>query len=367
MNRRTDVYEDGNPGTMKESKRSSLLQKLITNWLITDPNLYTPNLHNNDKIKNYQVQKHENIKYIYLCGGRLRSVRQRPINVIIGILILIAGILFWVFEAKWVWYHISPSIVILYSYFWLLSILFFIKASTSDAGVLPRNIHMPLSINDGSKIPMPYEYSNVVSLPYYRTAQEGVTVKYCSTCHIWKCPRVSHCSVCNSCIINHDHHCIFLNNCVGFRNYRYFLWFLVSSVITCILMIAPSFVQIFHYRLTPNPSVHNFHQSISKYPIGFVLVIYGLLGLVYPLLLLMFHIFLTSLNITTREYLNNVRVDKSTKDHFINHYDTHSIFKNLYINWIGKPRGSSLVRSRDLYQPGDLRFEKIDSLHSLNL
>lgn len=353
----------------KSKGNTSFFHKLITNWLITDPSLRIPDLQNNVNIKNFQVQKHDNVQFIYLCGGRLRTVKQKPINVLTGILVLIPGILFWIFEAKWVWYHVSPSIVILFSYFWLIAISFFIKSSMSDPGILPRNIHVPYSMTNAStasKVSSPDEYFNIISLPYTADDYKGVALKYCTTCHIWRPPRASHCSVCNSCILNHDHHCVFLNNCIGYRNYKYFLWFLLSAVIGCILMSVISFIHVFYYRLVIDPSVSTFRSSISKYPMSFFLCIYSILALTYPFPLLIFHIFLTSYNLTTREYLNNVRGVKNLQ-HFTNQFDTHSIFKNLYINWLGRARGFSLVRQTDLYQTGDLRFEKLDPLQSFTL
>lgn len=88
----------------------------------------------------------------------------------------------------------------------------------------------------------------------------------------------------------------------------------------------------------------------------------------YPSLLLAFHIFLTSQNITTREYLNFVYKKKPdfTDSGFVNVYNTHSIWKNLYINWLGKSIGVSLTFPRDVYQQGDIRFANIEPLGSFS-
>ncbi|CAK7901386.1 palmitoyltransferase Erf2p [[Candida] anglica] len=353
-----------------------LIHRFIYNWLITDPGLnYTTK-------KNYQVQKHEDMRTLYFCGGRLRTVKQRPLNLITGVLIVLPAVLFWVYEAQWVWENVSPAPVIIFTYLWCVTLALFFKASTCDPGVLPRNIHLPLNVDPVThsfiaKV-VPEEYSNSISLPHKSkdtTSQvvptftknretssnsPGVLVKYCGTCHIWRPPRASHCTVCNVCVVNHDHHCVFLNNCVGIRNYRYFLWFLACSSLTSILLSALSFIQVVHYKFMNDPLLDDFGDSIYKYPVGFFLALYGTVSLVYPTLLWGLHLCLTGWNLTTREYLNNVWGRKHSN--FVNVFDTQSLIKNLYINWISKPNGITLMRMTDPYDPGDLRMEKVAPL-----
>lgn len=54
--------------------------------------------------------------------------------------------------------------------------------------------------------------------------------KTCSTCKIIKPARSKHCSVCNNCYLLYDHHCVWLNNCIGYKNYRWFMLFLISNI-----------------------------------------------------------------------------------------------------------------------------------------
>lgn len=351
--------------------RPTFIQRIIYNWIITDPNL---NLASN---KNYQVQNHEKMKYIYFFGGRWRTVKGRPISALTGVLIIVPGVLFWCYEAKWLWEHISPAPVIVFSYIWLLTFMFFIRTCTSDPGVLPRNIHLPLKVDKttrGFTLVVPEEYYSIIMIPHDRDVEaddanggqnsgekKPILLKYCPTCHIWKPARTSHCNICNCCVLHHDHHCKFLNNCVGPRNYQYFLWFLLSATVSNILLFVLSYLQIFYYRTGSMPLVRNFGQSIYMYPAAFFLSIYSFFTMIYPALLLGFHVFLTSKYLTTREYLNNVW-GKNYNPDFVNVFDTHSIWKNLYITWIGKPRGISSLRLVDPYEPGDLRLEKVEPL-----
>ena len=47
------------------------------------------------------------------------------------------------------------------------------------------------------------------------------TIRYCSTCRIWRAPSTSHCSACDRCVYNFDHHCGVLECCIGIGNHRF--------------------------------------------------------------------------------------------------------------------------------------------------
>lgn len=325
-----------------------MLRTFVTNWLVTDPKYYTDELHSErSRVKNY----HSNDNFIYFLGGRYSITKAKPIVVLLLLLIIAPAILFWIFLSSYLSSN-YPSLLALFTYFWFLSISFFIRASTHDLGILPRNIHLPQKPRNNQIIDPPEEYFNSISLPYINSKDyPGVIIKYCSTCHIWRPPRSSHCAICDVCVLSHDHHCVFLNSCVGYRNYTYFIWFLLSITITCGFLILTTSLNLF--------TQGNIKSTIKSNPVSLLLFIYSLLGLWYPLLLLLFHIFLTSQNLTTREYLNNVRADPNFE-----HVYSMGILQNLYVNWLGKPRGASFVRLTEIYKPGDVRFRKIDPLRS---
>ena len=72
---------------------------------------------------------------VFFFGGRFQNTQDKPINIATGLLVLVPGILFFIFSAPWLWHNTSPAIPILFAYVYYICLSSFIHASVSDPGV----------------------------------------------------------------------------------------------------------------------------------------------------------------------------------------------------------------------------------------
>lgn len=72
---------------------------------------------------------------VFCWGGRLQNSRDKPVNIVTGLLVTLPAILFLVFSAPWLWHNASPAIPIVFGYVFFLCISSFLHASASDPGV----------------------------------------------------------------------------------------------------------------------------------------------------------------------------------------------------------------------------------------
>lgn len=146
---------------------------------------------------------------------------------------------------------------------------------------------------------------------YLIALDEGVVVPICATCEISRPNRSKHCKDCNRCIYRFDHHCIYIyiyigpwiGNCVGIRNHKYFIFFLIFSLIHII-----SFTLLLYFMVKLNNTLQFFTNMD-----GITIAIGGLFCFMYLLCFIYYRYDLNILyvqlknisrNITTNESLN---------------------------------------------------------------
>ncbi|KAF2192490.1 hypothetical protein K469DRAFT_620824 [Zopfia rhizophila CBS 207.26] len=289
---------------------------------------------------------------VFCWGGRLQNTRDKPVNITIGLMILVPAGLFFGFSAPWLWLHISPAIPIVFGYMFLICISSFLHASASDPGILPRNLHPfpPPNPNDDplNLGPPTTEWTMVVSATSRNAAME-VPTKYCKSCNIWRPPRAHHCRTCDNCIETQDHHCVWLNNCIGRRNYRYFFTFVCSCTLSGLFLFGASLAHLLVWRRQNNAS---FGEAIDKWRVPFAMLIYGVIIVPYPLSLAGYHLFLMGRAETTREYLNSHKFLKKDRHR---PFTQGSVWKNWLVVLL-RPRPPTYLHFKKKYEEGDQRF-----------
>ena len=123
----------------------------------------------------------------------------------------------------------------------------------------------------------------------------------CRKCNGIKPPRAHHCSVCNKCCLKMDHHCPWIGNCIGFYNYKFFVNFLLFTVVLCLLVFLNSIPAFGRAMRVAKNSEDSHSTSIAVIVIS---AIHGLAGFTFVVsvpVLLFFHMKLVTINSTTLE------------------------------------------------------------------
>lgn len=248
-------------------------------------------------VYNYTLHRSRNR---FFCRGYLLTGGDSP-WAFIGSLIVVFGItgVYFGTTCVWWWKNESPAVAAVGAYMTLLTISSMLTTAFSDPGILPRDLdpdppypsHSP---SDGTvRTPLPRDL---------KVRAGVVRVKYCSTCKTYRPPRSSHCKMCDNCVDGCDHHCQWINNCVGRRNYTSFFVFLLTAVLTLVLIIVTSALHL--YLITAKEHVdfpRALHLGIGS-AVAFALSVV----IIWPVTaLLVYHLRLLVLNATTIEQIRN--------------------------------------------------------------
>lgn len=135
----------------------------------------------------------------------------------------------------------------------------------------------------------------------YRTVKRSTgTRRWCSKCNAPKPDRCHHCRKCGTCILRMDHHCPWvMDSCIGLRNYHaflLFLWYTTGLSVYTLYTLVSAFVRL----------LERDDEDIAL-PISWILL--AALALIVGMALLpffIFHVYLTSVNKTTLEYMEGM-------------------------------------------------------------
>lgn len=227
-----------------------------------------------------------------------------------------------------------------------------------DPGILKRKISNPIR----SKFELDYRTE-------FKYVKSGYLVQYnlCYTCNIIRPLRTSHCAECDNCTERFDHHCIWIGQCVGKRNYKHFIFFLISLNISAAyqLIIASIILalQVNLMKITSESLLHIGEDSKQedilfnlKKNIGlasFELLFLLLFCSLFITKLLIQHLYLACHNITFYEFL------KKKINTYQNPFHKGSLFSNLkFLLFRRTPKGS-LELNHVYYDP--LEYNPLES------
>lgn len=179
------------------------VETITTNTSETIPPPLTIKAKRLTKTRNYETYTG---KTFFFCGGRFLTSRAFWAFSVSLVLLFGPCILFLIFTCPWLWYHVSPSVPIIFGYIFVLAFASMLKTSWTDPGIIPRNLDKryitnTTRTNDGYG----FRYSSMSeqSIPYPKEVTINgtpVRLKFCETCLIYRPPRASHCRQCDNCV-----------------------------------------------------------------------------------------------------------------------------------------------------------------------
>ncbi|CCF49310.1 hypothetical protein NDA11_007212 [Ustilago hordei] len=316
--------------------------------------------------RNYRNHEGENR---FFLGGLLMTSSDNPLPFILSyFLLLVLGGLFFGFEAVWLSANISPALIAIFAYIWLLAVVNMGVTAFRDPGIIPRGLDPdpPCVLGNSTyesgrqSLADPEDPLATPIQRVLRIRNQTVKVKWCETCGTYRPPRSSHCRVCDNCVENIDHHCTYLNTCIGRRNYVSFMVFLLTSILSALWVVGCTATRMV---LLTRPSTYryprakgdvvgrglSFREALANTPVSAVLFLLCI-GAILPLIVLfIYHVRLVLLNRSTVEQIR-INTARDYGEHKELELGTHeddaaSTYGAAETNRRGRGRGGGIVRA----------------------
>ncbi|GMT28432.1 hypothetical protein PFISCL1PPCAC_19729, partial [Pristionchus fissidentatus] len=267
------------------------------------------------KVRKWRFHKGNNR---FFCDGRIMVAKQNGVFLLTLFLLTLTLTLYFVFDAPYLWEHISPALPLLEAFIALSTIGNLLMTTFSDPGILPRAKSDEIADEERryyEKLASETADSET-AIPTRNTVPRTVQItvngsrmrlKRCQTCQLYRPPRSSHCSVCDNCILNFDHHCPWVGNCVGAGNYRFFYFFLVSLAFLVASTLSGSAL---HIILLSQSS--QLVDAIKRSPSSVAVILISFITFFSISCLSAFHSYLVAKNLTTNE---DIKGTYSSKRH----------------------------------------------------
>mmetsp|Transcript_7805 Transcript_7805/g.23589 ORF Transcript_7805/g.23589 Transcript_7805/m.23589 type:complete len:246 (-) Transcript_7805:350-1087(-) len=157
---------------------------------------------------------------------------------------------------------------------------------------------------------------------------------YCAVCRAIKPERTHHCRRCERCVQRMDHHCSWIANCVGEKNHKFFILFLLYMFVASV-----EFTAIVS-RYVTDPVFTDVFGSWSIVLIGVAAVV-AAFGSVFCGSLLVWNVYLSSINVTNVEYyIRSKAVREGQPRSTINSHDRglctnlKEVYGHNYLRWL---------------------------------
>jgi len=208
-------------------------------------------------------------------------------------LLNIAGGLFFAFVLPYFVKHYSIGMALIPVYLIITTNLLLVLPSIMDPGIIPRRI-----------VRMHKRYAGEEIFFRLNNLSDNYRMKFWSTCFIFRPPRTSHCHTCNNWVMRWDHHCPWMGTWIGRRNFKLFYWFLVHLFLITLYGFIMTLIHLF--MVASDESQENTYKdawrnALKKYPISLVLWIWITPALIFSIVLLTYHTYLSMIDETTNE------------------------------------------------------------------